>query len=128
MTRTVLAIATALMVGFGSSAASAAESCPLCSYWPEVFGGNIKAQQAEKRRGAVQRAHTKVQKRDSASKKFDSATSETGTIALSDTSKKTEAQTAEKAAPAEGNDPQHADVGCMNFFPTVGKSLRVPCE
>lgn len=126
MIRTVIAVAAALLVGLGASAASAAESCPLCQAWPEVFGGNIKAaQQAEKARRAAQRMHAKTQKRDSEPKKIDTAKVETGTIA--DTSATTETQTAEKAAPAEKAEPQR-DVGCMNFFPTVGKSLRVPCE
>lgn len=134
MTRTALAIATALMVGLGASAASAAESCPLCQYWPEVFGGNIKAQQAEKRRAATQqrarvRAHRNDSRDSAAAKKFDPAKTETGTIVSSDASEKAELETnSGKAAPADGSDPQLAGVGCMNFFPTVGKSLRVPCE
>lgn len=133
MTRTVLAIATAVVVGLSASAASAAQSCPLCQYWPEVFGGNVKAaQEAEKARRAGPRSHVRAPKRGTEAKKIDTAKVdtakvETGTIAQSDSGAAFAAHSAEDGVAAQRDEPQR-DVGCMNFFPSVGKSFRVPCE
>ena len=145
MTRTVLAIATALLAA--TTLAPAAEACISCAYVPPVVNsGTSKSSEgksyatkpyqksrsytaAEERRARV--AKKRVVKSEPASKKVETATTtpvKTGTENENSTISTAAVDLSDaKQAPVEEAKVDR-NVGCKKFFPTVGMTLSVPCE
>jgi hypothetical protein len=138
MTRTILAIATALLATT-TLFASGAKACISCSYTPEVLHASeksYKVKSVEKQRAYAASkelnalaAQKRIAKSAAAAKKVETAhaapaekeaDTETKTVATA-SSVDAEAAPAQEAKVA-GN------VGCKKFFPAVGATVTVPCE
>lgn len=154
MNRTLIAVATALLAATGLFA-SAAEACISCEYVPPVAHSPspakpFQAKRYEKKRVMIAgetRAARSAKKRIA---KAPAVAAEPPAAKEPEVAKAAPAEQPPAAAPAEtenqristaslldaGPAPAEeepkaesgAEVGCKKFFPTVGKTMTVPCE
>ena len=152
MTRTVLAIATALVVAVTLST-SAANACISCEYVPEVvrssstlphtghyysakpYASNKEHAAPAKRRVVKSEpvAKKRILKSEPAAKMVETAAttpvkaeSENENSTISTAAVDLSENTGANEAPIEAASDRN--VGCKKYFPTVGMTLTVPCE
>jgi len=145
MKRTMLAIAAALLAA-PLLFVSAAQACISCNYVPEVARTPSAPASAYADRGYAKKrvnidrwlsrtapAQKSVAKSVPAARK--AATAKTETAKNAPAAKQPEAEDNTADAPATEGEADPADkpkvaesVGCVKFFPSIGKTLPVPCE
>ncbi len=152
MTRTILAIATALLSA-STLFASAAQACISCSYTPEVVNTptpGMRAKSYEKKRiqaaipahvarpaakkhapkietAAVEPVAKKAETTEATSVKTQSS-SEPGHISTASLLERGTAAPTTEATPAAPEQKVDQDVGCKKFIPAASVTVTVPCE
>jgi len=150
MTRTILAIAT-VFIGSATLMSSAANACISCNYVPEVIkAGEKQAYVKRPQRQPAQVVHaarkpTQVKQRvattapvvknaapkagplEVKSEQTAATSPEVGQAATSTTTS-APVQVADAGTAVAAQTAANASVTCVKFFPTIGKTLEVPCE